>query len=133
MSITVKYEKTIHKCIRKNRDLSGLLIKADEEDNVFLQMSCMRHMPPEQKVVGEVSPYVKRQTFQQRKPENISERCYYCGLSGVHIKGRGFPAYHNRCYKCNKIDHFAVVCRTKRYIKERIFKNHRNKPKPNIS
>ena len=131
--MTVKNEKSIQKCIRKSWNLCERLIKANEEENISLQMLCMRQMPPEQKVVGEVSSYVKSQTFQQRKPENISERSDYCVLSGVHIKGRGCPAYHNRCYKCNKMDHFAVVCRTKRYIKERIFKNHRIKPKPNIS
>ena len=82
-------------------------------------------MSPEQRVVREDSPYVKRQNFQQRKPENISERCNYCGLVGVHIEGRGCPAYHKRCYECNKGHHFAVICRTKRYIKEINYTNHR--------
>ena len=130
--MTVKNEKTIQKCTRKNWDFSKFLRKADEEENISLQMSCMRHMPPEQKVVRGDSPYVKRQTFQQRKSKNISERCNYCGLSGVHIKGRGCPAYHKRCYKCNKRDHFAVVCRTKQNIKERIYTNHRIKPETSI-
>ena len=115
--MTVKNGKLIQKCIRKNWDLSELLRKADEEENISLQTSCMRSMSPEQKVVKEDRLYVKRQTLQQGKSENISEN--YCGLSGVHIKGRECPAYHKRCYKCNKRDHFAVVCRTMRYIKEK--------------
>ena len=48
-----------------------------------------------------------------------SKSCDYCDLSGVHIKGRGCLAYHKRCYSCNKRDHFVVVCRTKRCIKEK--------------
>ena len=41
--ITVQNEKTIQKCIRKNWDLSELLRKADEEENISLQMFCMQH------------------------------------------------------------------------------------------
>ena len=37
----------------------------------------------------------------------------YCGLYGVHPKGWACPAFGKRCYKCHKIDHFAVECRTK--------------------
>ena len=113
-------------------DLSELLRKADDEENISLQMSCMGHMPPEQKVIRNYSPYVKRQTFQQRISETLAERCNYCGVLGVHIKGRGCPAYSKRCYKCNKRDHLAVVCRTRRYIKEIIYINHRIIPETSI-
>ena len=95
-------------------------------------MSCMENISPEQKVVREDRLYVKRQSLQQRKYKNISERCNFCGLSGVHIKGRGCPAYHKRCYKCNKRDRFAVVCRTMPYINERIHTYHRIKPEIRI-
>ena len=128
--MTDKNGKLIQKCIRKNWDSSELLRKADEEENISLQTSCMRSMSPEQKVVKEDRLYVKRQTLQQGKSENISEN--YCGLSGVHNKGRECPAYHKRCYKCNKRDHFAVVCRTMRYIKEKIHTHHRIKPETRI-
>ena len=130
--MTVKNEKIIKRCIRKNWDLSEFLRKADEEENISLQMSCMQNMSPGQKVAREDRLYVKRQTLQQRKTENVSEICNYCGLSGVHIKGRGCPAYHKRCYKCNKRDHFAVVCRTMPYINERIHTYHRRKPEISI-
>ena len=89
-------------------------------------------MPPKQKVIRNYSPYVKRQTFQQRISETLAERCNYCGLSGVHIKGRGCPGYSKRCYRCNMRDHLAVVCRTRRYIKEKIYINHRIKPEASI-
>ena len=67
---------------------------------------------------------VRRHDLQQACVNNEDSPCGYCGLSGVHIKGRGCPAYSKRCYKCNKSDHFAVVCRTKRYRKESIYTPH---------
>ena len=48
--------------------------------------------------------------------------CSYCGVCGVHPKGQGCPAYRKRCYKCQKIDHFAIVCRTKRYQESLLYR-----------
>ena len=50
----------------------------------------------------------------------------------MHINGRGCLAYHKRCYTCNKRDNFAMVCRSKRYMKERTITNHRIKSETNI-
>ena len=44
--------------------------------------------------------------------EKIDEICGYCGLSGVLIKGEGYPAYRKRCLICHIKDHFAAVCKT---------------------
>ena len=58
--MTVKNEITIQRCISKNWDLSELLRKADEEENISSQMSCMQTMSLEQKVAREDRLYVKK-------------------------------------------------------------------------
>ena len=67
---------------------------------------------------------IRRHGFKQTCINYEDSPCGYCGLSGVHIKGRGCPSYSKRCYRCDKRDHFAVVCRTKRYRKEGIYTSH---------
>ena len=58
--------------------------------------------------------------------ENSLKTCGYCGLHGVHPKGWACPAFGKRCYRCHKIDHFAVACRTKLYSCSD-FNSHKNK------
>ena len=61
--------------------------------------------------------YAKPLNFKQRQgqSEGIVQTCGYCGLSGVHRKGEGCPAYRKRCFICHMKDHFAVVCKRRRY------------------
>ena len=98
--MTVENQELIRKCIRKEWTLLKFLRKADEEENISLQISFMRYMSPKyvQKVSRERLPYKGRQNFQQscRNTEDISKRCDYCGLAGVQIKGSGCPAYRKR-------------------------------------
>ena len=108
------------------------LRKADEEESISLQIAGMRYNESENEVRRENRLYGKRQNFQQRCINTDDSPCGYCGLSGVHIKGRGCPAYNKRCYKCNKRDHFAVVCRTKRYRKESTYTPHNIVPETSM-
>ena len=81
--------------------------------------------PTSKKVAREDRPCVKRQTFQHRKSEQNAKKCDYCILSGGAYERQRCSEYHKRCFNCNKRDHFKVVCRTMRHIKERIY-THRN-------
>ena len=38
--------------------------------------------------------------------------CGYCGRTGTHQEGRDCPAYGKKCNKCNKLNHFATVCKS---------------------
>ena len=114
--VTVRNDNLIQKCFRKEWTLSEFLRQADEEEIISLQIADMRYNESENEV--------RRHDFQQTCLNNEDSPCGYCGLSGVHIKGRGCPAYSKRCYKCNKRDHFAVVCRTKLHRNEGIYTPH---------
>ena len=113
--ITMTNERIKEKCIRKKWTLSELLRNIDEEEIIALQVSCMGQMP-----CGKLRAWKEMQIYNQncKAPENILKRCGYCGLSGIHIKGRGCPAYGKKCFKCNKRDHFAAACRTKAMHRE---------------
>ena len=66
-----------------------------------------------------------KKRLKRKRNTDTTERlqpCGYCGLSGLHPKGRQCPAYGKRCFQCHKIDHFAAVCRTKQYTETLIHK-----------
>ena len=111
--MTVRNDNLIQKCFRKEWTLSEFLRLVEEEEIIYLQIAGMRYNESENEV--------RLNDFQQTCVNNEDSPCGYFGLSTVHIKGRGCPAYSKRCYKCNKRDHFAVVCRTKQYRKEGIY------------
>ena len=37
---------------------------------------------------------------------------WFCGLTGVHAKGRDCPAYGKKCRKCHKWNHYSSVCKS---------------------
>ena len=45
---------------------------------------------------------------------NRVHTCLYCGLTGVHPKGRFCSAYGKRFYRCKKFNHFAFICKSSR-------------------
>ena len=101
--MTIRNDYLKQKCFRKEWTPLEFLRQAEEEEIIFLQIAGKRYNESENEV--------KRHDFHQICVDNEDSPCGYCGLSGVHIKGRGCPAYSKRCYKCNKRDHFAVVCK----------------------
>ena len=61
--------------------------------------------------------YKERQNRGRRRPsrekpeDQKKQPCEYCGQSGTHPAGKSCPAYRKKCLKCQKFNHFAVVCR----------------------
>ena len=41
--------------------------------------------------------------------------CRYCGYDKKHRMIEDCPAYGQRCHKCQKLNHFASVCKSQRY------------------
>ena len=100
---TVRNTQLIQKCLRKEWTLFQFLQEAQKAEEIREQMCCMGH-------------------WQQ----GVLKACGYCGLSGVHPKGWACPAFGKRCYRCHKIDHFAVVCKTKLERKYNKFRKYKH-------
>ena len=122
--MTIRKDNLIQKRFRKECTLSEFLKQAEEEEILSVQISGMRYNESENEL--------RRHDFQQTSVNNEDSPCGYSGLAGVHIKGRGCTAYSKGCYKYNKRDHFAVVCRTKRYKKENIYTPHNIVPETSM-
>ena len=78
--VTVRNDNLIQKCFRKEWTLSEFLRHADEEEIISLQIADMQYNESENEV--------RIHDFQQTCVNNENSPCGYCGLSGVHIKGR---------------------------------------------
>ena len=102
----------VENCIKKCWTLSEFLSEAKLYENVAFQVQQINESSDKHSIV-KVKKILKRKrnsdTTEQLQP------CGYCGLSGLHPKGRQCPAYGKRCFQCHKIDHFAAVCWAKKY------------------
>ena len=62
-----------------------------------------------------------------KTPTQRPQPCGYCGRTGTHEEGSNCPAYGKRCKKCNKLNHFATVCRADTFQKSPKAFEHRHK------
>ena len=90
---------------------------AGEMEDLSMQMSWMQKQQVKPKIARLERTIVKRGNYKARyrNIEDDLKTCGYCGLSGIHTKCSGRPAYGKRCFKCHVRNHFAVVCKVKRY------------------
>ena len=63
---------------------------------------------------------IHRKQRAYRKPcrsddEDETKFSRYCGYDRKHRKIEDCPAYGQRCHKCQKLNHFASVCKSQRY------------------
>ena len=54
----------------------------------------------------------KKRDFQGSEPDSSDKKCYRCGRSPLHRR-HDCPAKSNKCYNCQKIGHYASVCKGK--------------------
>ena len=108
---TIDNESLIRRCMTKGWTLTEFLSKAVQYEDIQLQIRSMKDTSSKlhkarQNIDG------KRQRIQGIY---TWPKCSYCGLSGIHLKGYNCPAFSKRCSRCNKLDHFARVCRATEY------------------
>ena len=116
---TSQNDHLVQKCIKECWTLSEFLTEARLSEDVALQAQKINESSGKY-TIAKVKKRLKR-----KRNTDTTERlqpCGYCGLSGLHPKGRQCPAYGKRCFQCHKIDHFAAVCRTKQYTETLIHK-----------
>ena len=109
---TIDSKMLIHKAINKKWSLTQMLAEAAQIEDTSLQIQKMKS-PDE---ASSVAKFQKQQRY-IRKPTDGKQKfdksppCNYCGLTGVHSKGKNCPASGKKCNKCQRWNHFANVCR----------------------
>ena len=117
--LTSDNDHLVQNCIKKCWTLSEFLTEARLYEDVAFQVQKINESSGKHSIV-------KAKNISKRKRNtNTTEHlqpCRCCGLSGLHPKGIGCPAYGKRCFQCHKIDHFAAVCWTKQYTETLLHK-----------
>ena len=116
---TSQNDHLVQKCIKECWTLSEFLTEARLSEDVALQAQKINESSGKYNIAK-----VKKRSKRKRNTDTVEhlQPCRYCGLSGLHPKGRQCPAYGKRCFQCHKIDHFAAVCRTKQYTETLLHK-----------
>ena len=70
-----------------------------------------RHQPPRVNYDGGRKAESRPQNGTRRRQAQTSD-CYHCGRQWPHSEEQPRPARGKTCDKCNKLNHFAAVCRS---------------------
>lgn len=114
---TIDNKKMIEKAISKTWDLTRFLTEASQTEDIARQMKDMGSENVSRENVSRVHSDLQ-DPKQQSSGSNETQRpgkkhkCQYCGLFGVHEKGKDCPAYGKKCHKCHKLNHFSSVCKS---------------------
>ena len=115
---TTENSMLVQKCISKSWTLQEFLTEARQTEEISCQMQDMK---THQRRNEAHKVHIEEQQNKTWIPRNV-ELCSYCGLRNAHPKGMNCPAYGGQCKLCNKVDHFASVCRTD--IRRKYSKSH---------
>ena len=105
--------------------MTHLLTEAAQMEDTSLQIRDMRSSERAKEVARVRQQPRHRQEKSQRVrgpqrgkiPTQTPQTCGYCGRTATHEEGCDCPAYGKRCNKCNKLNHFAIVCRADTFQK----------------
>ena len=114
---TIDNKKMIEKAISKTWDLTRFLTEASQTEDIARQMKDMGSENVSRENVSHVHSdlqYPKKQSSGSNETQRPGKKhkCLYCGLFGVHEKGKDCPAYGKKCHKCHKLNHFSSVCKS---------------------
>ena len=90
--LTSQDDHLVQKCIKKCWTLSEFLIEARLSEDVAFQVQKINESSSKCSIAK-----VKKRSKRKRNTDTADhlQPCGYCGLSGLHPKGRQFPAYGN--------------------------------------
>ena len=114
---TIENQHLIQKCIAKSWDLSQFLLEAAQTEDISLQMHDMKETLDDRRIARVRIPKKQRAYRKHCRSDDEDEAkgCRYCGYDRKHRKIEDCPAYGKRCHKCQKLNHFASVCKSQRY------------------
>ena len=94
--LTSNNDYLVQKCIKECWTLSEFLTEARLSEDVAFQVQKINECS------GKYSIAKVKKRSKRKRNTNTTEHlqpCRYCGLSGLHPKGRGCPAYGKRCFQ----------------------------------
>ena len=110
---TIEEQYLIQKCIYEGWTLDQFLTQAKQIEDISVQVDDMKTDQLSKKI-SKVEEHRREWTQSQNYIQFRTQPCSYCGLTGVHPRGRNCPAYGVQCEICRKYNHFTSVCREKR-------------------
>ena len=128
---TIGNKRLIKKAITKKMTLTQFLQEATQEEETVRQLQDMdqdRDSTEGGTIAKLQSHFRKDRVFGnrprskerfRRTTNSVQDRsCNYCGMQNKHKPGEGCPAYGKRCKNCDKLHHFAAVCKSSVYQRE---------------
>ena len=114
---TIDNKKLIEKAISKTWDLTRFLAEASQTEDIARQIQDMGTSQDNQDSVCHVQsePFRQKDAISGFQRQSKPWKCGFCGLIGVHVKGKNCPAFGKKCNKCHKWNHFAAVCKSQSY------------------
>ena len=109
---TIENQYLIQKCIYEGWTLDQFLTQAKQIEDISMQVDDMK-TDQWSKKISKFVEHRREWTPRQNQIQFRTQPCSYCGLTGVHPKGRNCPAYGVQCEICRKYNHFTSVCREK--------------------
>lgn len=130
---TIENKPLIQKAINKKWSLTEFLTEAAQMEDINLQMkemktdkSVARIQKQTRRWESKRKPYGSDKHKADKPKTGTDSACTYCGLTGVHEKGKRCPAYGKKCNNCHGMNHFASVCTRSRDTQGRHQKGKKN-------
>ena len=113
---TIENQQLIQRCISKGWILAQFLSEAGQTEDISLQVHDMKE--PQGRYIARVcKPKKRRPLHKQRNSCDEDEMpllCRYCGYMRDHTNIEDCPALGKKCFMCQKLHHFATVCKENR-------------------
>ena len=113
---TIKNQHLIQKSIAKSWELSQFLLEAGQTEDISLQVHDMKDLLDGRHIAGVRIPD-KQRTFWNHyssDKEDVAVVCRYCDYERKHKTIEDCPVYGQKCHTCQKWNHLASVCKSRR-------------------
>ena len=112
---TIENKLLIQKCIAKCWNLTQFLSEAAQIEDISLQVHDMKYNQDD-RYIARVRRSRKQKSYHNYRSSDEDDeiRCRYCGYYRKHRTIEDCPAYGQKCHSCQKLNHFASVCKSQR-------------------
>ena len=131
---TIENKHLIQKCIAKCWNLAQFLSEAGQIEDISLQVHDMKDARDD-RYVARVDNSRKQKHYRNHRSsdeDDVEMICRHCGYDRKHRTIEDCPAYGQKCHRCQKLNHFASVCKSQRSKDEKSKQKNQKKRIRNI-